>query len=123
MMNEKVYQHIYNQIEVFLPDDWDKLVIYLEYGAASYSMAFYVKENDKYTKCYDLNGAPEKKLYSAFSKIDKVVASERAKEKKLWSNMTLVIDAAGKMKAHFDYTDLSKGSYQYSKQWKKTYLV
>lgn len=123
MMNEKVYQRIYNEIEGFLGDEWEKVVVYLEYGETSYSIAFYKMANGKYTKCYALDGVSEKKLYAAFSKIDKFVASERENEKDLWSNMTLVIDATGKMKADFDYTDLSKGSYQYSKQWEKTYLV
>lgn len=37
--------------------------------------------------------------------------------------MTMIIDGNGNMKTDFDYTDLSRGNYQYKKAWKKKYLV
>ena len=32
------------------------------------------------------------------------------------------IDSEGNMKTAFDYTDLSRGNYQYKKAWKKKYI-
>lgn len=52
------------------------------------------------------------------------MAHERDKIKgELWSNMTMVIDSDGNMHTDFDYTDLSSGTYQYKKAWKKKYLA
>lgn len=124
MINKKVYQEILNEIVPFVPQDWTKLVIYLEYGENSYSFSFYYKDNEKYIKCYDIPNVLDEQLMVAFSKIDKIVSPERKNIKEnLWTNMTIVINSDGKMKADFDYTDLSNGSYKYKKEWKEKYLV
>lgn len=124
MMNDKIYQLIFDKLAKHLPNYWDRLVVYLEHGEDSYSYSFFVKSGNKYTKCFDLKGIDEETLMTSFAQIEKAVTAERAKSKtELWSNMTMVIDANGKMKTDFDYTDLSNGSYQYKKNWKKAYLV
>ena len=123
MMNDKIYQLIFDEISNFLPDEWTKLVIYLEYGEESYLYSFYVKIGDKYVKCYDLD-VSEKDICDAFSRIDDEVFKERSKldKDKRWSNMTMIVDDRGNMKTDFDYTDFSNGNYQYKKAWKKKYL-
>ena len=124
MLNEKTYQSIFDKVSAFLPDGWERLVVYLEYGEDSYSFSFYVKQNGEYVKCYDLPGVSEDKLMNAFQLIDKEVLKEREKTKSdLWSNMTMIVDNNGNMHTDFDYTDLSEGSYKYSKNWKAKYLV
>ena len=35
----------------------------------------------------------------------------------------MLVDADGNMHTDFDYTDLSSGTYQFKKAWKKKYLV
>ena len=90
----------------------------------SYSFSFYYKDGKKYTKCFDIQNISEDALFAAFKKIDKVIAPERKKTKgDLWSNMTMLVDADGNMHTDFDYTDLSSGTYQFKKAWKKKYLV
>ena len=121
-MNEKVFQKIYDEINNYLTPNWDKVIIYLEYGEASYSFSFYVKNGKDYTKCYDLPGVSEDSLDKSFKEIDKTVSKERNKEKTPWSNMTMVVDNRGDMHTDFDYTDLSGGTYQYKKSWKNKYL-
>ncbi len=124
MMNEKVYQTVFNTIAPLLPEDWDKLVVYLEYGEDSYSFSFFYSDGKKYVKCFDIPTISEETLFSAFKKIDQIVTHERDKIKgELWSNMTMVIDSDGNMHTDFDYTDLSSGTYQYKKAWKKKYLA
>ena len=124
MMNDRIYQLIFDKLEQYLPNYWDRLVVYLEHGAGSYSYSFFVKVGTSYTKCYDLKGINEDDLMTSFAQIEKAVSVERAKSKtELWTNMTMVVEATGKMKTAFDYTDLSSGSYQYKKSWKKAYLV
>jgi len=123
MINEKVYQSIFSELEGYLPEGWDKLIVYLEYGNGSYSFSFYVKADEKYIKCYDLPHISEDALAKSFAKIDKAVLKERDKEKESWSNMTMIVDSKGNMHTDFDYTDLSEGTYQFKKNWKKRYLT
>ncbi len=124
MMNEKVYQAIFNTIAPFLPESWTKLVVYLEYGEDSYSFAFFYSDGKKYIKCFDIPKITEKSLFASFNKIDKIVAPERKKIRgDIWSNMTMIVDSNGNMHTDFDYTDLSSGTYQFKKAWKKKYLV
>ena len=123
MMNEKIYQNMYDELDKYLVSGWEKLVVYLEYGKASYSFSFFVKVKDKYVKCYDLPGVSDDDLAESFKKIDKFMDKERKKNKDEWSNMTFIVEKSGKMHADLDYTDLSEGTYQYKKNWKKKYLV
>ena len=122
-MNEKMYQEIYNELERYLDAYWEKLIIYLEYGEASYSFSFYRKNNGKYIKCYDLPDVKEDELDESFGKIDKIVSGERMKEKHKWTNMTIIVENTGKMSADIDYTDFSEGNYSYKKAWRNKYLV
>ena len=122
MINNTIFQLVYDQLVVFAPDEWTKMVVYLEYGNASYSFTVYYKVNNRYINCFDVDGANESEIYKAFKKIDKAVSKDRKKEKDPWSNMTITIESSGKMNADFDYTDLSKGLYQYKKMWKQKYL-
>lgn len=121
MMNDKIYQMIFDEVLNFLPSEWEKIVVYLEHGEDSYSYSFYVKIKGNYVKCFDL-GISDDKLLSSFARIEKKVSKERSKLDKCWSNMTMIVDDEGNMKTAFDYTDLSRGNYQYKKAWKKKYL-
>lgn len=121
MMNDTTYQAIYNEIEPLLPNKWERLVIYIEYGKASYSMFFYVGKQDKMVKCYDLPDVTDNELLTMFARIDKLLSTEREKEEDKWSNMTMVVNG-NDFKVFFDYTDLSIGSYKYKKEWKKKYI-
>ena len=124
MLNEKIYQFIFDKIGSFLPEKWDRLVIYLEYGEASYSFSFYVRTNKQYVKCFDLPGISEEMIFKAFKEIDIAVSNERKKVNgDLWSNMTMIVDGDGNMHTDYDYTDLSDCAYKYSKEWKKKYLT
>lgn len=121
MMNDTTYQAIYNEIEPLLPNKWERLVIYIEYGKASYSMFFYVGKQDKMVKCYDLPDVTDNELLTIFARIDKLLSTEREKEEDKWSNMTMVVNG-NDFKVFFDYTDLSISSYKYKKEWKKKYI-
>ncbi len=121
-MNETVYQNIYEELNKYLMPGWEKLVVYLEYGNASYSFSFFVKNGKDYLKCYDLQGVSEEELAKSFKKIDNLISKERGKLKDVWTNMTMVVDNEGNMHTDYDYTDLSEGTYQFKKNWKKKYL-
>lgn len=122
MIENKIYQKIFDEISKYAPKAWEKIIIYLEYGEASYSFSFYIKTEDKFVKCFDLPDVSEKELNATFKKIDKVISKARENEKDPWSNMTMTVDNKGNMHTDFDYTDLSNGTYQFKKNWKKKYL-
>ena len=122
-MDKKIYQKIYDEISKYAIPGISKLVIYLEYGENSYSFSFYEKKDEKYIKCYDLNGVSENDIAETFDRIDAFVSKERSKETEPWTNMTMIVDADGHMHTDFDYTDLSGGTYQYKKDWKARYLI
>ena len=123
MISGAVFQGVFDEVSKYLLPEWEKLVVYLEYGAASYSFSFYVKTQDKFVKCYDLPGVSEDELLDSFSRIDEMVSMERKAETgNLWSNMTMVVDSDGRMKTDFDYTDLSQEAYRYMLEWKDKYL-
>ena len=123
MTNERIYQKIYDQIKGFLPANWTRVIVYLEYGIDSYSVSFYVRIGDRFIKCYDLPGIDEEELINAFRQIDKTVLGEREKTNgDPWSNMTMIIEKDGRMHADYDYTDLQSDAYNYSKAWKLKYI-
>ena len=123
MLSGMVYQKIYENLAVFLPDAWEKLVVYLEYGEEAYTFSFYVKVDGKFIKCYDLPGLDEEQLFRAYREIDLLVEPERnALPGGRWTVMTMLVDSDGKMHTDFDYSDLSSGTYEYRKAWKQRYL-
>lgn len=123
MINEEVYQIIFDELSQYLLPYWEKLIVYLEYGNNSYTFSFYVKDEHRIVKCFDLPGVTEEALASSFKKIDIIVSKERRNEKgNLWSNITMTVMNTGDMHADYDYSDLSEGTYEYKKEWKKKYL-
>lgn len=122
-MIENVFQQIYDELEQFLINDWEKMVVYLEYGEASYSFSFHIKVGGEYIKCFDIPGIDEESIMNAFKNIDCLVSEVRKSERENWTNMTMIISRDGSMHADYDYTDLTSGSYQYKKNWKSKYLI
>ena len=122
MMNNSIYQKIFDELSTYLIKGWDKLIVYLEFGEDSYSFSFYEKVDDKYIKCFDIPSIKEKDLDDSFKKVYNIVNPERNDSQDKWSNMTMVVESKGSMCTDFDYTDLSAGNYSYIKEWKKRYL-
>lgn len=123
MINNEIYQEIFDELSKYLFNGWEKLVVYLEYGLNSYSFTFYEKIDGKYIKCFDIPGINETELVESFRVIDIIVSVERNELNEKWSNMTMTVDQKGSMHTDFDYTDLSSGNYNYLKEWKEKYLL
>lgn len=121
MINELIFQMIFDEYKKYLPTEWERLVTYFEYGEASYTFSFYVKENGVYTKCFDIPQVTEEELLESFRIIDGFLINEQKESG--WTNFTMTVDSEGNMHSDFDYTDLSSGTYQYHKNWKKKYLI
>ena len=121
MINNEIYQEIYDELSKYVSRD-DSLIIYMEYGEASYVFEFYVKNGDTITKCYDLPNVDEDELLDSFEKLEALITPERDKLEEKWSNMTIVISNEGDMHTDFDYTSFTDGNYDYMKAWKEKYL-
>lgn len=123
-MNGNLFQGILDIITPYLPNGFEKVVGYLEYGKASYSFAFYAKVEGEYVKCYDWPGFTEDISWKVFDKIDKLVSEERKNSiDSSWTNMTIVVGKDGSFHSDYDYTDLSDCAYAYKKAWRQKYLV
>lgn len=122
MINNKIYQRIFDEISQYLISGWKKLIAYFEYGHDSYSFEFFEYVDGKYIKCFEIPEIDEDELLSSFEILNETIEPERNKLKKKWSNMTFIVDSKGKMKTDFDYTDLSENSYEYKKAWKQKYM-
>lgn len=123
MMQRKTFQNILDEIIKCLPEEWEQLVIYLEYGNDAYSYAFYVKTDGKFINGFDLPNASEKNIADCFRNIDNIIVKERkASKDKSWTNMTMIVNNDGTMHTDFDYTDLTENTYGYKKIWKQKYL-
>lgn len=122
-MINNIYQKIVDEIIDFFPNRWEKVVVSLNYGEESYEISFYVKSNNEYIKCFDLNKVTDEDLLDAFGRIDCFVSVDREKLKDKWTNMTLILDNSGKVHVDYDYANHSQDGYQFNKEWKKKYLV
>lgn len=124
-MEDKSFQKIFGVLESVLPEHWKRLVLFAGYTQGSYTMKYYVKDdNDLYTDCFSQNVIGNAQLIKVFMNIDKIIKVERDKldDKSKWSVMTMIVDADGNMKTEFDYSDISEDSIGYEQNWKKKYI-
>lgn len=124
-MEDKSFQKIFGVLESVLPEHWKKLVLFAGYTQGSYTMKYYVKDdNDLYTDCFSQNVIGNAQLIKVFMNIDKIIKVERDKldDKSKWSVMTMIVDADGNMKTEFDYSDISEDSIGYEQNWRKKYI-
>lgn len=124
-MDDNIFQNVFDLIQDYLPDGWEKTVLFVGYTTGSYSMKFYAKTNSRYIDCFSFAGVSKKDLTKLFMKIDKVLKTERNKltEKNKWTVLTMVVDSTGAMKTFFEYDDHSDDMIAYEKKWKKKYLT
>ncbi len=124
-MSQAIYQTIFDKLQDFMPQKWNKLVFYASYTDGSYSMKYYIEnEEEKYIDCFSLQGVKKSDLIKLFIDINKDLSAEReslnAKQK--WTVLTMIVDKSGKMRTEFDYADTSENSIAFEQDWKKRYL-
>lgn len=78
-----------------------------------------------WTKCLDLSGATVDELVPTFIEVDGLITSERRSlgAKDRWSCMTLVVTSNGRLRADYEYEDLSDSSFEHKEAWKHRYLT
>lgn len=125
MMDNNLFQNVFDLIRDYLPDGWEKTVLFVGYTTGSYSMKFYAKTNSDYIDCFSFADVSKADLIKLFMKIDKVLNAEREKltGKDKWTVFTMSVDSTGAMKTFFDYDDHSEDMIAFEKEWKKKYLM
>ena len=124
-MDNELLQKVFDLIEPILPIEWNNMLLYIGYTSGSYSMKFYIRDDKaNFTDCFSLKSVGKAQLIKLFMNIDKIIAPVRnqLEENDKWSVLTLIVDKDGKMKADFDYTDISENSIAYERKWKDKYL-
>lgn len=124
-MNEAMFQAIFDKLQDFLPSAWEEVVFFVAYTPGSYSMKYYVKDNSVFTDCFNLPNVNRGQLAKLFIAINKDIAPVRKSlsEQAVWNVMTMTVDRQGKMKSHFDYTDISENSIAYIRNWEEKLLA
>lgn len=125
MMDESIYQDIYDIIANTLPDEWKKVVLYMNYSEGSYSIKYYVKNKfNQYKDCYSLEGVSKTGLIKIFIEINKIIAPERnvLSEKDKWSVMTLTIEKTGSFNVEYEY-GLMESMFESEAAWERKYLL
>lgn len=123
-MENSLFQSVFDLIQDYLPDNWEKMVLFAGYTTGSYSMKFYSKQNEKFVDCFSFDGVTKSDLIKLFMKIDKLLKAERNRlsGKDKWTVFTMSIDNKGAMKTYFDYQDHSEDMIAFEKEWKKKFL-
>lgn len=125
MSSRNYYQEIFDLVLPFLPESWQKVVLYAEYGEDSRCIEFYVEDTrEHFTKCFDLPGATGNELLDTFDEIDEVFNAQRQElpADDVWTSATLTVTSTGRLDVDFDYADLSESSLDHKKEWKAEYL-
>lgn len=123
-MNNELFQDIFDKLQEGLPEDWDKVALYVAYFDGNYTMKYHVKDDKTgYVDCYNIPGMNNSKLVKLFMSLDKIIAPERDKlGKKKWSVMTMIVSSDGDFKSEFDYANIDDISLDYEEAWEKKYL-
>ena len=125
MMDDKLFQAIYDELKNVLPSEWNRIAFFAEYTQGSYTMKYFVDDGKTgYIDCFKLNNINKSTLIRLFMSIDKIISSERNKlsESQKWSVLSLFIGSDGKINAKFDYTDISENVVSYEQEWKEKWL-
>lgn len=118
------YEKLFDELMNVVPAEWDRIVLYVEYTAASYCFKYFVKIGNRYIDCFDLKGVNEDMLIKEFMKFDEIIRPSRTglSGKNKWSVMTIMLQNDGNFNTEFDYTDISENSVEYFQKWKEKYL-
>ena len=124
MMDDSIYQTIYNLLSSVLPNKWDKLVFYVEYLDNSYQMKFFTKSGkNKYIDCFQ-TVKDTKQLMLVFNNIHQAIFPERNKllKKDKWTVLTYILISDGSFKVYYDYSDHHNNMIGWESEWMKAYL-
>lgn len=122
-----MYNFIIDKLGVFLPNDWNKIVLYANIEGNSYEINFYVysNNNDKVINGYDLEIVDEEAIDDAIDDIYEMFKQNLEKLKlngePYWKTATLILDRNNIVKVEYGYESI-EDIYEFKMIWKYKYL-
>lgn len=124
-MDSEIFQKIIDKLIPLLPNEWEKLILFVGYTSGSYTMKYYTSDGKGiYTDCFSQSGVNRMQLIKAFMSIDEILQAERSKldDKNKWTVLTMMVGSDGSMKTEVDYVDISENAIAYEQSWKRKYI-
>ena len=118
------YQNIFDIVRPSLPENWTRIVFFFAFMLDTCEIMYFVQLNSmEYVDCFHLNQDREE-LVSKLSRLYKEVqyGMKEITAEKIYSVITVVIDADGNMHADFDYTDITENFDSYYNSWMNQYI-
>ena len=120
-MTNANFQAIYDKLTGIIPEDWEKLIYRADYGHNSWSMIFYLlQDNGTIKDCYSMKEVSRGELIKLFAELNMKLKARRDVEG--WHVMTITIARDGTFKTDFVYDDISGKLTEYYKDWDRKYL-
>lgn len=114
---ESIYQKVAMQLNIIIPESWEKVMVYSEVNEYSNSTVFFYYPKNKREPIYsldieDMEGIDEDELDYQLNSLDSVFRElwEEFKMNKQepWTNLTFELYFSGKFNIEFDYTVLEE---------------
>lgn len=124
-MHVDIFQMIFDEIKLFVPKQFQKIVFYGENSAKHYCYEFYVLLQDgKWVKCYDIPGVELDDLLERFDAINDAVDTlkESNPVEHNWDIITIVITENYDFHADYTYKDEPFDKLEFEGIWKEKYL-
>ncbi|VBB09908.1 Hypothetical protein LUCI_5206 [Lucifera butyrica] len=114
---EQLYPTIASALVDIIPEDWDKVLLYAEFGDGYRQVLFYYYPKGSNNPIYSLDitdkfninqkqyDERETRLYNCFSKLREEFKRQGQEP---WTNLTFILDSTGKMKIDYNYDKVSQ---------------
>ncbi|MHC5280192.1 immunity protein YezG family protein [Listeria kieliensis] len=127
---EGIYSKIANELNLIIPDDWEKLYLHSEIEHSSIESYFYFKVNENASYVYGFD-IPEKfnvnkedfleQFLLINDYIEELWNEFKVNQQPLWSNLTFYLESNGKFDIKYGYENLTESAFDdYERQiiWK-----
>ncbi|RID89374.1 DUF600 family protein [Peribacillus asahii] len=124
---EHLYQKIGTQLNVIIPEAWDKVLLYSEVTEWSNTTYFYYYPFQKATPIYsldieDMDNVDEEvdnQLFELYTYLRALWSEFKKNKQEPWTNLTLELTSDGKFNIDYDYRNLeNEDIYEQQVIWK-----
>ena len=106
-----------------LPKNWEKVCLYGELGDGSYEFFFYVKIDNVYVQCFDMEkkyNISKNEVSDVFKSLSNVVKTDENMKNSVYFTFTLKSD--GSFKTDYEYEEYTNIVTR-NKVWKEKFLI
>ena len=94
------FQIIYDQLSMYLPEEWEKLVVLISLHDELSEINFYYKVDNEYICALD-DGYVSREMFNSLSNVLALVRLGREKND-VWKTCTIAVCSDGEFKAEYD---------------------